>query len=767
MRIAQKLLTLVLMLVLCSSLSAQPLTKTVPAKLLPEVSSGKIIYFPTQHNAERSLEAMLPSGAIPEEKVLDSTVLAGRALELAVMYYYTGEEKYLKGYERVRGFLQESYRLYGIYPELLSLSGRALSFRNNTFVQDAIKAGDLLTGRVQNLPELEFEEELTLKCTPLYQFEQSLFTLEECPYLQEYELRYGNRSAVLVCNASDSTKVRARWRVDPGALFRQALKPEDIEVLQVYHIKDGHEEEVDYDEGVLRGIQLHAISKGVKFYREAFVRRAFSDPDFIKGFYQEPGNLKQSIAYQFKHVLFYGGAGREYMLKYARKISLLKGRIELNGLYTNLSLTYEIPVRGKIIKEVRDGFEFVKDSGKILLRVHGGRLYYNSSAELLRLSGIDLSKPQVVWAEVLFYRAKPTIEFRAHTLEEFFTKPVVWSNRTELSLRTHYYYADDWEKMSFDASSLLCEAVDNPEVLHLAVSNYLAQNPASPLASRLYRAVLTLDGEELKSLPEEIRLPQCTIYRVQLERALKSYEQIYTEALLSRIKAELYASFQRGENYSAASSLIAEAGLLQIDEAEKLLSDYYYAVVHNSTEYERWHNFLGHYYPELVSAVEQKRYAEAEQLLANVSDERARQIFARELERRRAELKAQREELLAEVRVQVSSSMPLSQSLSSAIAEYLGELEHWNASDREMEKIYALRDEPELLRELLGIPEEVQHEKPEQQVQVVQPPENISAVEVPQHKPQQSSAGLITALLVLVLAVALVLWKMRSRGWRG
>ncbi len=738
---------LAVLLVMLGSVSGL-VVKTVPQTIKPEEDYGKIIYFPTKYNAEKSIENQLPNGAIAESKAIETTIMAGRLLELAVMHHYTGEDKYKTAYEKGKRFFQKLYRNYKIYPELVTLDSYALSFRNNTFVQDAIKAGDLLVYKT-DIPELEFEEEMVLKCTLYTNFgKRQGFEQIECPYLLEYEVKYGNRTMALICNASDQNTVKVKYRIKPEALFKDELEPGDVIVEKTWVIIGDEEREVSVDEGVLRGIQLHVINKGVNYFRNEFARRAFSDPDFVRGLEgNEPRNLKQEIGFQFRRVLYRKGEGTEYMLGYAEKISLLKGYVYFPRFYVNYTLDYEIPVKNKIIKEIRDGFDF--QNGIIY---HRGNLRLEGS--VLKLADIDFSKPQTVSVRILFYDKKDTIEFRAHNLKDYFDRKVVSANETPYSRIFYYYFKNDWENMSLDASGLLCRAVtEDTTLLHFAVTNYLADNPNSRYATALYKAIVTFDETEIKKLPDEIKLPNCTIPRVKLIKAFEEYKQIYKDFLYEYVKEKLYEAFLEERDVDV-STLIKEAEIINERRALELLRDYE-KTKHNSTEYERYRDFLRHYYPNVIRAIEEERYAEALKLAEKINETKAKRIFLDELNRRKAELKKKREEIIAKI-------MTGNFSVERDIEEYLNELEKWGEKDREMEKIYALLDSPELLKQFLGIAEQKTVEKFEKLINATKPVKE--AVKKAPVKPKKKlPLPLIGAVLLILLAAAFYLAKRGER----
>ncbi len=736
---------LAVLLVMLGSVSGL-VVKTVPQTVKPEEDYGKIIYFPTKHNAERSIENQLPNGAIAESKSIETTVMAGRLLELAVMYHYTKEDKYKTAYEKGKRFLQRLYEEYRIYPELATLDGYALSFKNNTFVQDAIKAGDLLVYK-QEMPELEFEETLKLKCS-LYTGEEGRINAEQvqCPYLLEYEVKYGNKTMALICNASDSNTVKVKYRIKPEALFKEKLEPNDVIVEETWVVLGDEEREVSVDEGVLRGIQLHVINKGVNYFRNEFARKAFDDPDFVRGLEgNEPRNLKQEIGFQFRRVLYNKGEGKEYMLRYAGKISLLKGYIYFPRFYVNYSLDYTIPVKNRIIKEIRDGFDF--QNGIIY---HRGNLKLEGS--VLKLDGIDFSKPQTVSVRILFYKKKDTVEFRAHNLKDYFDRKVVSVNETPYARIFYYYFKNDWENITFEASELLCRAVnEDPSLLHFAVTNYLADNPNSRYAMTLYKAMATFDESEIKKLPDEIRLPNCTISKVKLVRAFDKYKQIYKDFLYEYVKEKLYEAFLEGKDVDV-SALIKEAEIINERRALELLRDYEKAK-HNSTEYERYRDFLRHYYPDVVSAIEEERYAEALKLAEKINESKAKRIFLDELNRRKSELRKKRDEIIAKI-------MTGNFSVEKDIEEYLNELEKWGERDREMEKIYALLDSPELLKQFLGIAEQKTVEKFEKLINATKP---VKEAVKPVKPKKKLPLPLIGAVLLILLAAAFYLAKRGER----
>ncbi len=736
-------------LVLVGSVSGL-VVKTVPQAVQPEEDYGTIIYFPTKYNAEKSIENQLENGAIAESKAVETTVMAGRLLELAVMYHYTKDDKYKTAYEKGKRFLQRLYEEYRIYPELATLDGYALSFRNNTFVQDAIKAGDLLVYK-QELPEFEFEEVMKLKCS-LYTGEEIRINAEkvQCPYLLEYEIKYGNRTMALICNASDQNTVKVKYRIKPEALFKEKLEPSDVQVIKTWVIIGDEEREVSVDEGVLKGIQLHVISKGVNYFRNAFARKAFSDPDFVRGLEgREPENLKQEIGFQFRQVLYNDGKGKEYMLKYARKISLLKGYIYFPRFYVNYTLDYEIPVRNKIIKEIRDGFDF--QNGIIY---HKGNLRLEGS--VLKLAD-NFSKPQTVSVRILFYKKRDTIEFKAHNLRDYFDRKVVSASETPYARIFYYYFKNDWENITFEASGLLCRAVtEDPSLLHFAVTNYLADNPNSRYATALYKAIVTFDETEIKKLPDEIKLPNCTIPRVKLIKAFEEYKQIYKDFLYEYVKEKLYEAFLEERDVDV-SALIKEAEIINERRALELLRDYE-KTKHNSTEYERYKDFLKHYYPDVIRAIEEERYAEALKLAEKINETKAKRIFLDELNRRKAELKKKREEIIAKI-------MTGNFNVSKDIEEYLEEVEKWEKwgeRDKEMEKIYALLDSPELLKQFLGIAEQKTVEKFEKLINATESVKQ--AVKKAPVKPKKKlPLPLIGVVLVILLAVAFYLARRGER----
>ncbi len=722
--------------------------RTSPPLAEPEVAKGYILYFPTEHNAERSLGTMLPNGAIPEEKVLDTTVLAGRALELAVMYHYTGKARYRAGYERVKNFLRAVEQRYSFYPEFLTIDGYALSFENNTFVRDAIKAGDLLV-YTPELPELTFEEEMRLYCSAAVLGEENVAVdTNDCPYLSEYELRYGNRSVVLLCNRSEINLVRVRYSIAPEALFGTKLKPEHVRVEKVSLTVNGSEREVGYDEGVLRGIQLKVIEKGVEYFRQAFVSRAFSDPEFKRGLRGgTPGTLKEKIGFQFRKVLFYDGKGREYMLPYAERISLLKGRVELPPLYVNTTLSYEIPLRGKIVEAIE------------------GNLTWDNRTDVLRLAGIDISKPQKLSVEVRYFFEKPTIEFRAHSLVDYFARGVVSTTASPFRQRFYLLYEDDWSDASLNATALLCEALtDKPALLHAAVSNYLANYPRSETAKALYRALLTLSPE---ALPEEVHLSGCTVYKPQLERAFQAYEENYRDALYAQAKERLYSNFlSNNTNLSSEELALREEARLLNETRTLALFAAWERSRHNSTEYERYRDFLRHYYPEIVEAIDAENYTYAKELASAIEDEKARQIFLEELSRRREELRKEREVLYSRAKSQAERGRRLSGELAASIKAYLEALERFGEQDREMEKIYALRDEPELLKEMLGVGEAKEEVKPSPPVLETPPPAKTPAPATPEPAGESARRTALIAAAVLLLLAATVLYLRHRAGVR-
>jgi hypothetical protein len=722
--------------------------RTSPPAVEPEVAKGYVLYFPTEYNAERSLRTMMPNGAIPEEKVLDTTILAGRALELAVMYHYTGEARYRAGYERVKSFLLSAERRYGFYPEFLTIDGHALSFENNTFVRDAIKAGDLLV-YTPALPELTFEEEMRLYCSAAILGEVGgALDTGNCPYLMEYELRYGNRSIMLLCNASEVNPVRVRYSIAPEALFEDELRPEHVRVEEVFLRVNGTEREVDYDEGVLRGIQLKVIEKGVEYFRQAFVSRAFADSEFRRGLEgTAPRTLKEMIGFQFRRVLFYNGEGGEYMLPYAERISLLKGRVELPPLYVNTTLSYEIPIRGKIVEAIE------------------GNLTRDNRTNVLRLAGIDFGMPQKLSVEVHCFFEKQTVEFRAHSLVDYFSREVVSTAKTPFRQRFYLLYGDDWESVSLNATALLCEALtEKPSLLHAAVSNYLANYPRSEQAKALYRALLTLDRE---ALPEEVHLSGCTVYKPMLDRAFRAYEDNYHDALYSQAKERLYSSFLSGSTNLSEEELALreEARLLNETRTLELFAAFEKAK-HNSTPYERYRDFLRHYYPEIVEAIDAGNYTHAKELASAVEDEKARQVFLGELSRRREELRKERERLLSRAKSQAERGRRLSNDLAAGIKAYLEALERFGEGDKEMEKVYALRDEPELLRELLGVGEAEETAKQKPPVLETPPPAETSAPATPKPAGESTRRTALISVAVLLLLAAAALYLRRRAGVR-
>jgi hypothetical protein len=732
--------------------------RTSPPAAEPEVAKGDILYFPTEHNAERNLESMLPNGAIPEEKVIDTTILAGRGLELAVMYHYIGEARYRAGYERVKNFLRAVEQRYSFYPEFLTIDGYALSFENNTFVSDAIKAGDLLV-YTPELPELTFEEEMRLYCSAAVLGEEGgmvdtndFVTLSgaqgNCPYLSEYELRYGNRSFTLVCNASEVNTVLVRYSIAPEALFEAELKPEHVRVEKVFLTVNGSEREVGYDEGVLRGIQLKVIEKGVDYFRQAFVGRAFSDPEFKRGLRgSTPGTLKEMIGFQFRRVLFYDGEGREYMLPYAERISLLKGRVELPPLYVNTTLSYEIPLRGKIVESIK------------------GNLTWDNRTGVLRPAGIDFSKPQKLSIEVRYFFEKPTVEFRAHSLIDYFARGVVSTTASPFRQRFYLLYEDDWESVSLNATALLCEALtEKPSLLHAAVSNYLANYPRSETAKALYRALLILSPE---ALPEEVHLSECTVYKPRLEHAFQAYEESYRDALYAQAKERLYSSFLSGSTSLSEEELALREEARLLNETRTLeLFAAWERTKHNSTEYERYRDFLSHYYPEIVEAIDAENYTYARELTSAIEDEKARQIFLGEISLRREELRKEREVLYSRAKSQAERGRGFSEELAEDIEAYLKALERFGEQDRDMEKLYALRDEPEFLKELLGLKEAEEEVKPSPPVLETPPPARTPAPATPEPAGESVRRTALIAVAVLLLLAAAVLYLRHRAGVR-
>jgi len=131
---------------------------------------GTIFYSPLANHAENSLRLQHFTGLIPVSEgsfITTAEDTAGRLLELAAMYRYTQDERYLDATIKLERGIRLVLERYGYFPAMVGMDLQAydVSKKDDALVRDALYLSKLLTYRVK--PEIfvevgEFEAKLQL-----------------------------------------------------------------------------------------------------------------------------------------------------------------------------------------------------------------------------------------------------------------------------------------------------------------------------------------------------------------------------------------------------------------------------------------------------------------------------------------------------------------------------------------------------------------------------------------------------------------------------
>ncbi len=749
------------------------------------VSKIEILYFPTKYYAEKTIDELEKYGNL-HQRIIDTEYLSTKMLELSSMYHYTGDERYKKYAKRIEEILEGIYDRYGFIPKYVDFDLKALDIENvSEFIFDTIKASNLLLHEFENIENyLEFEEEGEFYCFvgTREMIEQMQKTGEiQCPYIAEYETRFGNKTILAICNKNYKNVLKYKYKIKPEALFKDKLEPGDIIIEEVYAKINETYVEVSIDSGVKYGILLHILNKPIEYFRDAFISRAFEDIDFKLGMYGNRNNFKQIAGYQFYKVLFMNGTGRESDLNICKEFCMLRGRI--SGFYSEENvLDYDItlPPRIKVLK-ILDGISF---EGKQI------------ESKDLKLDGnvirvVNKDSPRKIMAYIVYKELYDTRIYYANDIREFFDKKFVKTDLTEYKIITYpknvtikvnetetilvelgnnvkvengtvtvinntpYLKVErivtkeiPVEMNISNVKKLLCEIYKNGSVnlLHYAITNYYAINPRSKVAKELYESLLLF-----KPVKREINLGDCVIEPLRFKYLIEKYKEYYNKEFYKWVKERLFESYLNRKKIDVKAIEI-EAKILGNEKALELIEAY--KGIWN-TSYEDYFEFLKHYYPELIEELERGNITYVQKNL-NKTDEVTAKILSKLIQEIFSRLNEMRKEIFEKAKRGIFDE--------KLVREYLGELRFFHLRDINVEtawNLYLLNNTKEALK-ILGYIEKPRKKIPEikRNETIQKPPE----VEIP--KERFPINVIVFALIILIIGIVIYIKFLRRIGRR-
>ena len=777
-----------------------------------EQARGHILYFPTLNHANTAVETQAPSGIIPTSpgsKIATAEDTAGKMLELAAAYRYTGNETYRRALERLYLALDRTKAKYGFYPELFGLDGTAYSveagdsvLQDAVFLSRAILGEEELTDNVSATREVRVQGYVEKRCEGCEQERRE----SSCPY--DAYTSEGKERLVLVCSNRSWTTVEVEYSV-PLSKFSGKLTTDDITVLHVYY----NGKEIEVEGGALKGIKLKLLRHAKADILRAIAEKYLRDRKIAWGFSslnveEVLSSVRAKLGFQARMLLFgeesppwdivrYGRESRanDY-IKLTKEYSLLKGAAYVPGLISsNSTASYEFAAKEELRFAASEDFEF---SGRRAVYRHRGdkpryegvtieyrpvrerRIHVAGSFDSLLLSKFGPEARVLGFVDV---KKLPSGEYNLTVLREKIVEGEELEGKLDIrkpkyrnSVVVQYATLD-----LLESERLFREAIQeqNPEKFYLASDNLQIHSPWGN-ARQAMVALLSLDYREAEKLADRLE-DDPEITRQQVLGVFEKFREWYAEKTLSRATKAVYESLQKDEHSPELERVLMylslEAERTELPTSEKLEDLYlgYKSYFSQGRSYESLKRMARHIpeYSNVVEAIEQRDFAGAMELIEALPAGKPREVFFKTIADEESRLSALRARVIEAVK---SGNYSLAAKLAS---EYSKLAEKFNTSDPEVSIIggvaegvvkgkLSVEDAKRLLSYLEAFSEWRKKEKSEPAFPSQREEEHPEEKSIqPTAKKQKRSPLLFVLVPLLIIAAVVVTLKVKRRQRGG
>lgn len=769
-----------------------------------EVRHGSILYFPTKYNANLAVATQVPNGIIPtspNSKVATAEDLAGKMLELTVMYKYSGDEKYRSSLDKLHKALGKVERRYRFIPAVIGIDGLGYSVdRGDDVLSDAIflseeilGAGKLLGGREGAVAEatvLTLGNVIAGKEKGAYSYvsdENSSVVLTV-----GYTIPLGRLSNFTYRD------IQVRYLIWNGLLVTQF---DDVKFIQLdlYQIR-------------------HNLKQGI---RNAIAEKYLKDAEFKRGFAAGEAEIARlptpvsRLGYQAwlavsgDHSLdsiVRGGDSIEALkyLRLAEEHSLLKGAIYVDSLtdaqdiYT---VDYVVPV-GEDLSHASSnccsfsGYSFEYKFKDGVPKYQGATIEYRPVRHrAVHIAGsIDslLETKFGVSARVSgFIETKPlpsgvynVTAYRSKVVEEEALSGTIDVMKPQVHRKNDVVQFPTLELVRSEV--LFYEAIKqrDPELFYLAADNLQIHSPRSS-ARQAMLAMLSLDRKDAQALAERISDPRVADVEVLL--LMDKFREWYADETLKRAVKSVRASLQNDTYVKELEELLdnlaleSERTALPTKDALKELSRGYKGYFGPRTkEYESL-KVIAPYIPEhkpVVDAIEAGDYQSAGRLIALLPAGKPKEIFLAKLRNQENAAKALKAEIVEAVRG-ILTEKGSTGEVKKKLTEYKALEAGLGITDAEMEIIGGMvagldaglvtkEQAKDVLSNLKDFSDLKSVKPPEAPPAVTKPPTTAIATPAPLPAAKPTSEVYVRRLLhagLLASVAALVIFVLWKKGW--